>query len=191
MLAFHPWLFIVFILSSCAAGSLLDEILTAFKNAIDCGSCHALLVPLKVLALLGNSAFVNTTITLCETFKVRTAFPNHHSLIDRLCVNVKLEDEDVCQGLFREQGPIIAHDLRQISPFDQTGTLICDAVFGLCQAPAVNPHTVHIPNAAPVRPKVWRSSGRAPFHVLHFSDVHIDRQYTVTSHLFNLLYMCV
>jgi hypothetical protein len=26
---------------------------------------------------------------------------------------------------------------------------------------------------------------------LHFSDVHIDRQYTVTSHLFNLLYMCV
>jgi hypothetical protein len=41
---------------------------------------------------------------------------------------------------------------------------------------------VPIPKAAPANPKVWKSSGKAPFQVLHFSDVHIDRQYTVTSH---------
>jgi len=62
----------------------------------------------------------------------------------------------------------------------QTGTLICDAVLGLCQAPAVNPYIVPIPKATPPNPKLWKSSGKAPFQVLHFSDVHIDRQYSVT-----------
>ncbi|KIM91286.1 hypothetical protein PILCRDRAFT_507 [Piloderma croceum F 1598] len=156
--AIRSWLFFALLPSSCTARDLLAETLTAFENAVDCKSCHALLVPLKALAELGNSAFVDTIVTLCET--------------------LKLEDDDVCQGTVGEQGPIIAQDLRQISLSGQTGTLICDAVLGLCQAPAVNPHTVPIPEAAPANPKVWNSSGNAPFQVLHFSDVHIDRQYT-------------
>jgi hypothetical protein len=55
-----------------AAGSILDDILAAFKHAVDCGSCHALLVPLKALAELGDSAFVDTIVTLCKTVKVRS-----------------------------------------------------------------------------------------------------------------------
>ena len=97
---------------------------------------------------------------------------------------MKLEDDDVCQGTIGEQGPIIARDLRQISTSGQTGTLLCDAALGLCQAPAVNPYTVPIPSPAPANPKVWTSLGRPPFQVLHFSDVHIDRQYTVTHNSF-------
>jgi sphingomyelin phosphodiesterase len=81
MLAFHSWFFFVLALSSCAAGSLLDEILAALKNAVDCGSCHSLLVPLKVLALLGDSVFVDTMVTVCETLKVGIA-ATYHSQID-------------------------------------------------------------------------------------------------------------
>ncbi|KAF7968594.1 hypothetical protein HWV62_35346 [Athelia sp. TMB] len=52
------------------------------------------------------------------------------------------------------------------------------SLIGLCQPPAVNPYNVTFPSAAPAAPKVWTSSGKSPFQVLHFSDVHIDRQYT-------------
>ena len=72
MLAFHSWFFLL-VLASCTAGSLLDEVLTAFEHAVDCGSCHALLVPLKALALLGDSTFVDTLVTVCQTLKVGTA----------------------------------------------------------------------------------------------------------------------
>jgi len=178
----QSWFIFVLVLSSCTAGSLLREILTAFENAVDCGSCHALLVLLQDLARLGDSTFVATMVTLCETLKVSTANTRHPRLTEAYCS--KLEDDDVCQGAIGEQGPIIAHDLRQISPSGRTGTLLCDAMLGLCQAPAVNPYTVPIPSPVPANPKVWKSSGKVPFQVLHFSDVHIDRQYTVTFNLF-------
>jgi hypothetical protein len=76
------WLFFALLPSSCTARDLLAETLTAFENAVDCASCHALLVPLHALAMLGNSAFVDTIVALCETLKVSIAVP-HHPLIDR------------------------------------------------------------------------------------------------------------
>ena len=85
MPVFQSVLFCVLVLSSCATGSLLDEILTAAGNTFDCVSCHGLLVPLQALALLGNSAFVGVLVTLCETFKVGTA-AHHLHLIDRLLI---------------------------------------------------------------------------------------------------------
>ena len=173
--------FFLLVLAS-GATSILDKILAAFEGAVDCGSCHALLVPLQALAFLGDSAFVDTFVALCRTLKVSTTANYCLSLTNVQCM--KLEDDDVCQGAIGEQGPIIAHDLRNILVSGQTGTMICDALFGLCQAPAVNPYVVPIPSAAPANPKVWKSSHRKPFQVLHFSDVHIDRQYTVNSHHF-------
>jgi len=138
-----------------------------------------LVTPLQVLALLGNSAFVDTIVALCQTLKVSTRQSISHWLTN--VQRMKLEDDDVCQGAIGEQGPIIAHDLRHILVSGQTGTMICDALFGLCQALAVNPYIVSIPSAAPSNPKVWKSSHRTLFQVLHFSDVHIDRQYTANS----------
>jgi sphingomyelin phosphodiesterase len=170
-------LFLLAPVSFTVVGSPLDEILTALGNAVDCGSCHALLVPLQVLALLGDSAFVDTIITLCHKLKVSTTNYIAHLLTNVRCI--KLEDNDVCDGVIGEQGPIIAQDLRRVSTSGQTGTLICDALFGLCQPPAVNSYTVPIPSTVPPNPKIWKSSGQVPFQVLHFSDVHIDRQYTV------------
>jgi hypothetical protein len=47
-----------------------DDIIDGLKNAVDCDSCHSLLVPLKTLAELGDSAFVQTLTATCKVFKV-------------------------------------------------------------------------------------------------------------------------
>jgi len=52
-------------------GSLIDDIVNAITQAVDCGSCHALLVPLKGLAALGNSPFSNTMAAVCKLIGVR------------------------------------------------------------------------------------------------------------------------
>ncbi|KZP28597.1 sphingomyelin phosphodiesterase [Athelia psychrophila] len=158
MLLLRFWAFLFLVLSSLTEASLIDEIIKAIEDAVDCTTCHALLIPLQVLAHLGDTAFVDTVTTICQTLKA--------------------EDDDVCAGLISEQGPIIAQDLRQISATGQTSTRLCSSLVGLCQPPAVNPYNVSFPKTAPSAPKVWVSSGQPPFQVLHFSDVHIDRQYT-------------
>jgi sphingomyelin phosphodiesterase len=156
MLILRSWVFLALI--SLVAGSLLDDIITAFEEAVDCTSCHALLLPLEALAYFGDDDFVSTVTAVCQELGV--------------------EDSDVCAGTVAQQGPILANNLREISTTGEMGTKICDAVLGLCQPPAVNPYTVQFPKPAPANPKVWKSSGKAPFQVVHFSDVHIDRQYT-------------
>lgn len=88
------------------------------------------------------------------------------------------EDDDVCDGALAEQGPIVAHDLRKISPFDRSSTLLCNSIFGLCQQPAVQQLKFPL-SSVPKNQKQWTSQGRQPFQVVHFSDVHIDREYTV------------
>lgn len=58
------------LLISCAAGDLLDDIETALENAVDCAGGQALMVPLKALAALGNDAFVDTIVTICQHLNV-------------------------------------------------------------------------------------------------------------------------
>ncbi|KAK2461265.1 hypothetical protein APHAL10511_006792 [Amanita phalloides] len=149
---------VVFICATCISANLADEIVSALGNAIDCVSCHALLVPVKLLAYFGDAIFTKTWIAICQV--------------------VQAEDPDVCQGAISQEGPILAHDLRSISIGGQTATKLCDAVFGLCHPPPVNPYNVLFPKPPPEIPRVFTSSGRAPFQVAHFSDVHIDRSYT-------------
>ena len=55
---------------TCVFGSLVNDIVHALQNAVDCGGCHALLVPLQVLALLGDKVFSNTFISVCNTLHV-------------------------------------------------------------------------------------------------------------------------
>ncbi|KAJ7157545.1 hypothetical protein C8R43DRAFT_948931 [Mycena crocata] len=42
------------------------------------------------------------------------------------------------------------------------------------------PFTVKFPKPAPAYPKIFKSRGRAPFRVVHLSDVHIDCDYTIS-----------
>ncbi|TFK73540.1 sphingomyelin phosphodiesterase [Pluteus cervinus] len=154
----HIWLYIVLFVT-CVSAGLVDDIVNAIKNAATCASCHALLVPLKGLAALGDTPFTASLTAVCTSFG--------------------LEPEDVCEGAIGQQGPIIAHDLRAISPLKQTSEKLCGSLLGLCQPPAVNKWTVSFPKAAPKSPKPFVRTGKAPFQVAHFSDIHIDRQYTV------------
>ncbi|KAG6827562.1 hypothetical protein H0H92_011285 [Tricholoma furcatifolium] len=156
-------------------GSLVDDIINAIEDATNCAACHALLVPLKELAEIGDSTFSDALIEVCKI--VGVSFYDSKPFSHYSCRN-QAEDDDVCAGTIAQQAPIIAHDLRSISDFDQTATKLCDSVMGLCQPPVVNPYTVSFPKPAPTNPKVWVSTGRPPFQVSHFSDAHIDREYT-------------
>ncbi|KAF5311082.1 hypothetical protein D9619_007799 [Psilocybe cf. subviscida] len=144
-------------LSLVAQASIVSDIVDAIEKAVDCASCHALVGVLQAPALLGDTIFSDALVEVCKT--------------------VKAEDDDVCEGLLSQQGPIIAHDLRHITALGQTSTKFCNAMFGLCQDPAVNAFKVLFPKAAPTNPKTFVSSGKAPLQVVHFSDVHIDRSY--------------
>jgi len=180
MLALRLWLF-VFILASFASGSLVDDILRAFENAVDCVSCHALLVTLEGLVVFGDGVFVDVFTTICKDLKVTHSFScrmARTSLNNNFTTLTQLQDADVCTGLVSQEGPIIANNLRKASMTGQQGTKLCNALLGLCQAPPVNPYTVQFPKAVPP-PKSFISSGQPPFQVAHFSDVHIDREYTV------------
>ncbi|KAF9078780.1 Metallo-dependent phosphatase-like protein [Rhodocollybia butyracea] len=140
---------------------LADEIINGFGGPLDCASCHSLLVTLRATAALGDNALTNS--------------------LKNMCKQLKLQDPDVCDGVLDNAGPIIAHDLRSISPFGQTSTKFCSAIFGLCAEPPVNDYIVPFPKPTPRNPKVFKSSGKPPFQVVHFSDVHIDREYTIGS----------
>ncbi|KAL0565392.1 hypothetical protein V5O48_016629 [Marasmius crinis-equi] len=149
-------------LSSSSNASLIDDLIQAFERAVTCGGCHALLVPLKGLAALGDKPFGDALATICST--------------------LKLQDEDVCQGSIADgPGVILAKDLRAIDPFGQTATKMCNGILGACLSPPINAYTVPLPKAAPANPRNFTSQGNTPFQVVHFSDIHIDRQYTVGS----------
>ncbi|KAF9530188.1 sphingomyelin phosphodiesterase [Crepidotus variabilis] len=144
-------------LSVAVIASFVDDILQAIENAVDCGSCHTLLAALEPVVFLGDDVFVDVLVGVCKATKV--------------------EDADVCEGTIKEQAPIIAHDLRETSAFGKTGTRICNALLGLCQQPDVTTYKVPILKTQPATPKAWHSTGKTPFQVVHFSDVHIDRSY--------------
>ncbi|KAH9915702.1 Metallo-dependent phosphatase-like protein [Fomitopsis serialis] len=154
----RPALPAALLLPTLAAGGLVDTIERTVAGVVDCATCHSALPTFKALAALGDARFVQT--------------------IAAACTDLKIEDADVCEGAIRTQGPILAHDLRHFSLFGDTATKFCDAVFGMCDLPPVTPWRVPFPKEKPDVERVWRSRGREPVKVMHFSDVHIDREYT-------------
>jgi sphingomyelin phosphodiesterase len=81
----------------------------------------------------------------------------------------------VCAGAVALEGPILAHDLREMTIGSHTAQLFCTTFFGLCPYPAVTPYNVTFPSPKPdtTRPAV---SGQSPIQVVHFSDIHVDRK---------------
>lgn len=153
-----------------------NDILDAAYNARavkTCRSCQALLLPLKQLANIGDDRFVSAMVKICKARK--------------------LQDPDVCEGDIGSQGPIIAHALRSISLTGRTSRQFCNALFGICELEPVEPYNMTLPpkeyllNEAKTRLRV---EGRKPFHVIHLSDVHIDREYVVGSEANCTKYIC-
>lgn len=46
--------------------TIVDEILVALKDAVDCASCMSLLVVLKGVAELGDTTFSDAFVAVCE-----------------------------------------------------------------------------------------------------------------------------
>jgi hypothetical protein len=67
---FPARLLALLVFSTSVAGRLADDIVHAFEGAVDCGGCHALLLPLQGLAYLGDSVFSDTIISVCKVLRV-------------------------------------------------------------------------------------------------------------------------
>ncbi|KAK6980766.1 Saposin B-type domain-containing protein [Favolaschia claudopus] len=150
---------LLLLLSALVTCTSLDALKSAVQNADDCQSCLSLLGMLQSIALTGDDPFI-------------VAFTN-------LCIQLGAADPDVCTGLVAREGPIFAHDLRQISSTGETAQKLCDALMGVCVNHPVNPFTVTFPKPPPAHPKRFQSRGRRPIRVAHLSDSHVDRLYTV------------
>ncbi|ESK95693.1 sphingomyelin phosphodiesterase [Moniliophthora roreri MCA 2997] len=157
---------IVLLASELIHASLQDDILAALEQMHDCDSCRNVLVEMQKLANMGDDPFVTGFIGLCD--------------------ELKLADPDVCNGTLAGSGPIIAHDLRQINVTSgKAAGGLCNALFGFCST------NMSIPFEFPLPPlPVWKPNARQntcsrkrrkPFQVVHISDVHIDREYTLGS----------
>ncbi|KAJ7610147.1 sphingomyelin phosphodiesterase [Roridomyces roridus] len=144
-------------------GASSDALLSALQTTDDdCSSCLALLGAFQTVSLGSVDAFV--------------------AEFTSLCIGLGAADPDVCTGLIAREGPILAHDLNSINTTaGQTAERLCDALLGMCVSKAVNPFTVPLLKPAPKNPTVFSSRGRPTFRVVHLSDVHIDRFYTVGS----------
>lgn len=113
---------------------------------------QAVLVVLKALVHLGNDDFVD--------------------VITDICIDIGVEDSDVCTGAIALEGPILAHDLRQMTIGTTTSQLFCWTVLGLCQWPDITDYTISMTD----KPNTSRpiSSGQTPIQVVHISDIHVD-----------------
>ncbi|KAJ7472599.1 sphingomyelin phosphodiesterase [Mycena latifolia] len=148
-----------FLATSGLVAASTDVIRVALSQAtVDCPSCLGLLTSLKPVALSGDDALI-TQLT-------------------GLCIQLGAADPDVCAGVVQGAGPVLGQDLRQINTTGPTAEKLCAALMGVCFSKTVTPFTVQFPKPAPAHPKIFKSRGRAPFRVVHLSDVHIDRQYT-------------
>ncbi|MCJ1333221.1 hypothetical protein MMC10_009915 [Thelotrema lepadinum] len=150
-------------LSSAAASARQDTVTTIIddiESATTCAACDSLLVVLQGVAHLGNDAFVDT--------------------ISEVCIETGAEDPDVCQGAIAREGPILAHDLREMTIPSHTSQLFCTTIFGLCDYPAVTAETISFPSPKPVVNRPIPST-QDPIQIVHISDIHVDLSYEVGS----------
>ncbi|KAI0477086.1 calcineurin-like phosphoesterase [Xylariaceae sp. FL0804] len=142
-----------------AREDFLDEILDDLEDLVECSACEALLVVLQALAHTGNQNFVDVITDVCEL--------------------AGIEDDDVCAGAIALEGPILAHDLREMTVGSKTSQLFCLTVFGLCQWPDVDTGYSPVNTTRPGNLTRPGPSGRTPLQVVHFTDIHVDLEYEV------------
>ncbi|RAL15751.1 acid sphingomyelinase [Aspergillus homomorphus CBS 101889] len=128
----------------------VSDILTDIEDAATCAAC-------ETLAHLGNDDFVDVITEVCKLAKV--------------------DDHDVCEGAISREGPILAHDLRNMQIPSKTAVLFCTTIFGLCDYPAVAEYTVDFPSAKPANASRPAPSGQTPLQIVHISDIHVDLSY--------------
>lgn len=154
----------VILLVSSNSSSILLHFLSSLGSLSTCSTCFSLLVPLRQLAILGDRAFTNTFTTLC--------------------VDLRIQPAEVCQGAVARQGPVIAQSLRAIQPNRRTAASLCTKLFGLCGnrggpiqdwPSEVFPKPDETHRSKKKKKKKTRS-GKIR-RVVQISDLHVDRLY--------------
>jgi len=153
---------ILALLGSFAQGLLnATSLLSLLESTTECAGCETVLLALKPIALLGDQVFVDT--------------------ITAVCVNAHLEDADVCRGAIGSEGPIIAHDLREMIIPSHTASSLCTSLLGLCPYPEVRPYQVQFPKPKPNTTRPASSGQQESLQIVHFSDIHVDLEYETGS----------
>ncbi|KAH8655770.1 Metallo-dependent phosphatase-like protein [Xylariales sp. PMI_506] len=96
-----------------------------------------------------------------------------------LCIATDEASNDVCEGLMSLKAPSMAHSLRNMDIPSRTSTMFCNALFGLCDLPAVSNYTLPIPPSKSTGSHSVTTRTRAPIQVVHISDIHVDLTYEV------------
>ncbi|KAJ8611085.1 hypothetical protein MRB53_038172 [Persea americana] len=103
--------------NSTELSQIVTELLDDLAGLTTCAACEAVLLVLKVLADLGDDAFDDVIIFICEALKI--------------------EEQAVCQGAVDLEGPPIAFSLRNMIIPSHTSQLFCVTIIGLCDYPAI------------------------------------------------------
>lgn len=136
---------------------------------------------LKGIAAVGDDAFVKSAKALCKISKVRMS-GNYNGVVCLEANDWQVQDADVCDGLIELEGPTVARAIRDMKLYSRTARTFCGGIVGLCKIPDTKGDGPKLPPMPDIedhgRPGF---SGEKPIHVVHFSDIHVDHQYTVGS----------
>lgn len=154
------------------SSALQFGLVASLARVTSCNTCFALLLPLQQLARLGDGPFSSTISAVCTTFR--------------------LQPPDVCAGAVERQAPVLAHVLRSIQPNRRGAAALCRRMFGFCSndysseledwprqhIPPLN-YSKHHLSSLSSRKRQARTGKHV--QVIHITDLHIDRLYTVGS----------
>ncbi|KAI8982137.1 Metallo-dependent phosphatase-like protein [Mycotypha africana] len=133
------------------------------KARRNCGSCINLLKLMKRLCFLPE--------------KMQLA------AMTNICKRSKYVDNQVCEGVVREQGPVLRRVLRTMDISGKDGHLLCASVLNTCPYPATEPWKLPFPKLKPENPYMHKRSNKT-MTVLHLSDWHVDPQYEAGTETF-------
>ncbi|KAL7321705.1 hypothetical protein PS15m_001446 [Mucor circinelloides] len=117
-------------------------------------------------------------INLLKITKRFCYFPESIQLaaMTNICKRSKQVDNQVCEGMVREQGPIIRKVLRTMDISGRDGHLACASVLNACPYPGIETWKVPFPKKKPKHPHMHKPTNKT-MTVLHLSDWHVDPLY--------------
>ncbi|RUP47644.1 Metallo-dependent phosphatase-like protein [Jimgerdemannia flammicorona] len=132
------------------------ESVTTAKGS--CGACISALEVGKRSSWVSPNIFIRELIMACQRSGQTTP--------------------DVCEGLFKEQGPVLAEVIKHMDVTHFDGYLFCASVLGACDYPAIRPFHLEFAKPKPANATLTRPPSGRNFTVVHLSDWHFDPEYT-------------
>ncbi|KAG1158719.1 hypothetical protein G6F37_005542 [Rhizopus arrhizus] len=97
--------------------------------------------------------------------------------LTKVCKRTGKVDDEVCEGVIKEQAPIIRKVIPTMDISGRDGHLLCASIMNSCPYPVVEQWNVTFPKPKPdLAQKPIESEGKT-FTVLQLSDWHIDPEY--------------